>query len=287
MPLITLALLTFAAVLHCGAHVAFKRAADKLAFAWWQLLVVIVVYSPVLLIAKWNWLPWVWLIVVGSALAEAAFFYTTSRAYTLGDLSVTYPLARGSAPLFIALWAAVFLHESPSAWGYAGIAAIAAGLFLVNLPRLPDIVRPLRGLARPASRWALTTGLCISVYTTIDKLGVKFISPLLYIYIVLVVTWLVLTPHWWLLGRTNELAAEWRANKWSAALAGVGVVGAYTFVLVALQRSPVSYVGSVREMSVVLTAWVGSTFLGEGTTSLRVAASVLVVVGIVMIAVAG
>jgi uncharacterized membrane protein len=133
----------------------------------------------------------------------------------------------------------------------------------------------------------LAAGLCISTYSTIDKLGVKFISPLLYIYIVLVVTWLALTPRWWLSGRTGELAAEWRANKWSATLAGVTVVGAYTLVLMAMQRSPVSYVGSVREMSVVLTAWVGSTFLGEGTTGLRVAASVLVVVGIVMIAVAG
>ena len=283
----TLALLILAALLHCGAHVAFKRATNKLAFAWWQLLAVIVAYSPVLLTAEWDWLPWVWLIVIASSIVEAAYFYTTSRAYTLGDLSVTYPLARGSAPLFIALWAILFLGERPSAWGYAGIIIIAAGLFLVNLPSLADIARPLRGLAQPAPRWALTAGLCIGVYSTLDKVGVKFISPLLYIYIVLVVTWLVMTPGWWFARKTNLLAAEWHANKWSAALAGVAVVGAYTLVLMAMQRSPVSYVGSVREMSVVLTAWIGSTFLGEGKTRLRVPASALVAVGILLIAVGG
>jgi drug/metabolite transporter (DMT)-like permease len=287
MPFSTLALLMLAALLHSGAHIALKRATDKLAFTWWQLLAIIVVYSPVLLTFQRNWPPAVWLIVTGSAVAEAAYFYATSRAYTLGDLSVTYPLARGSAPLFIALWAVLFLRERPSALGYAGIVVIALGLFLVNLPSLEDIVRPLRGLAQSASRWALTAGLCIGVYSTLDKVGVKFVSPLLYIYIILVVTWLVMTPGWWLDGKTNRLASEWRTNKWSAALAGVAVVGAYTLVLMAMQRSPVSYVGSVREMSVVLTAWVGSTFLGEGKTSLRVTASALVVAGILLIAVKG
>ena len=283
----TLALLILAALLHCGAHVALKRATDKLAFTWWQLLAIIVVYSPVLLTSRLDGPLTVWLVIVGSAVAEAAYFYTTSRAYTLGDLSVTYPLARGSAPLFITLWAVLFLRERPSALGYAGIIVIVLGLFLVNLPSLADITRPLRGLAQPASRWALTAGLCISVYSTLDKVGVRFISPLLYIYTVLVVTWLVMTPGWWLARRTNLLAAEWHVNKWSAALAGVTVVGAYTLVLMAMQRSPVSYVGSVREMSVVLTAWVGSAFLGEGKTGLRVTASALVAVGIVLIALGG
>jgi drug/metabolite transporter (DMT)-like permease len=287
MPLTTLALLVCAAAIHASAHIALKRATDKLAFAWWQLMAMLVIYCPVLLTARWDWPPQVWLIIVVSGLAEAAYFYTTSRAYTLGDLSVTYPLARGSAPLFITLWAAAFLHERPSALGYAGILTIAAGLFLVNLPRLADIVRPLRGLAQPASRWALAAGLCISAYSTIDKVGVRFVSPLLYIYLVLIVTWLAMTPGWWLTRRASVLAAEWRANNWSVLWAGVAVVGAYALVLMAMQHSLVSYVSSVREISVVLAAWVGATFLGEGKTGLRVTASGLVAMGIVLIAFGG
>ncbi len=279
----TLAILVCAAVLHSSAHVALKGGKDKLAFAWWQLAAILVFYSPVLLTAKWDWPPWVWLIIFVSGLVEAAYFYTTSRAYTLGDLSVTYPLARGSAPLFIALWAILFLHERPSALGYIGIVTIAVGLFLVNLPSLADITRPLRGLGQPAARWALSAGLCISAYSTMDKVGVRFISPLLYIYLVLIVTWLALIPF----ESASALKAEWQINKWKAVWAGVAVVGAYTLVLVAMQRSPVSYVGSVREMSVVLTAWIGSTFLGEGKAGLRVTASALVVAGIILIALGG
>jgi len=279
----TLALLICAAVFHSIAHVVLKGGTNKLAFTWWQMLAIIVFYSPVLLTAKGDWPLWVWLVIMVSALAEAAYFYATSRAYTLGDLSVTYPLARGSAPLFIALWAILFLGERPSAMGYLGIITIAVGLFLVNLPSWRDITRPLRGLTQPASRWALAAGLCIGVYSTLDKVGVKFISPLLYIYIILCVTWLALTP----LQRTNTLVVEWRANKWRTMWSGVSVVGAYTLVLIAMQRSPVSYVGSVREMSVVLTAWIGARFLGEGKAGLRVTASALVAVGIIMIAMGG
>jgi len=73
----------------------------------------------------------------------------------------------------------------------------------------------------------------------------------------------------------------------NADLAGVAVLGAYTLVFMAMQRSPVSYVGSVRGMSVVLTAWVGSAFLGKGKTGLRVTASALVVLDIMLIAVGG
>jgi len=83
MTLTTLALLVCAAVLHSGAHVALKGATNKLAFTWWQMLAIIVFYSPVLLTARWNWPPWMWLVILASALAEAAYFYTTSRAYTL------------------------------------------------------------------------------------------------------------------------------------------------------------------------------------------------------------
>jgi len=283
MPLSTLGLLVCAAVIHSGAHVLLKRAHDKLAFVWWQLLAVIIFYSPVLLMARWNWPSTAWLIMFASALAEAVYFYMTSRAYTLGDLSVTYPLARGSAPLFTALWAALFLRERPSALGTIGILVIAVGLFLVNLPNWGDITRPLRGLAQSTPRWALTAGLCISLYSTVDKVGVTFIPPLLYIYIVLFMTLLALTP----IQRAERLSTEWRSNKWSAILAGIAVAGAYTLVLIAMQRSPVSYVGSIREMSVVLTAWVSTTFLGEGKASLRVPASALVAAGIMLIAIGG
>ncbi len=289
MPLATLGLLGCAALIHSGAHILLKRACNKLAFVWWQLLAALVFYSPILLTSQWGWSLKVWLIILASGLAEAAFFYATARSYTLGDLAIAYPLARGSAPLFTALWAALLLHERPSPLGTAGIVIVAMGLFLVNLPSWADIVRPLQGLVEAAPRWALTAGLFISTYSIIDKVGVKYVPPLLYIYIVLVVTWLVMAAGWLANWKCHShlISEEWRANKWQTMGAGVAVVGAYALVLAAMQQSPVSYVGSIREVSVVLTAWVSTTFLGEDRAGLRVPASVLVAAGILLIAMGG
>lgn len=270
-----------------GAHVGYKRATNKLAFMWWWLLVVIVLFSPVLLTLRWDWPPIAWAVVAASALAEAAYMFSTSMAYARSDLSIVYPLSRGSAPLFIAVWAGLFLGERPSLAGWAGIALIVAGLYILNLRSAGDLLKPLRSLQQSGSRWALLAGLCTSAYSVLDKTGVRYIAPLPYLYLVLAGSWLALAPVCWLGLRRAVMVREWQVGKWSALLTGVVVMMAYVLVLTAMRRSAVSYVGAVREMSVILGAWVGSVWLREGQAGLRVPASVLVAAGIVLIAVAG
>src|SRR6185312_16005741 len=124
----SLLLLLLAAVLHAITNVLIKNAKDKLAFGWWMLGFFCVPCIPVLFFLQ-KTTPAGWAFVIASGLLEAIYFFTLSRAYTLGDLSVVYPVARGSAPLFVLLWAAIFLHERPSHWGYAGIALVVAGLY--------------------------------------------------------------------------------------------------------------------------------------------------------------
>jgi len=167
----------------------------------------------------------VWLVVIGSALAEAAYFYATSRAYTLGDLSVAYPLARGSAPLFITLWAVVFLRERPSALGGGRHRDDCGGLVSGQLAGLARRGSPAARAGAAASRWALAARFLISIYSALDKVGVRFISPLLYLYLVLVVTWLVMTPRWCWRGRP----ACWRPSGVRTSgrhLRGIAVVAA-------------------------------------------------------------
>ncbi len=292
MSFTTLLLLLGASFLHVGAHVGYKRATNKLAFMWWWLLAVAVLFGPVLwpLRGYWQrpaWSPTVWIILVTSALVEAAYMVSTSLAYAHSDLSVAYPLSRGSAPLFIALWAGLFLGERPSLAGWLGIGAIVAGLYLLNLRAPDDLLRPLRSLQHAGSRWALLQRVCISIYSTVDKVGVRYLPPLPYLYLVLLVTWSVLTPVCWLGLRREVMTHEWRVGKWAALLTGVMVMMAYMLVLTAMQSSHVSYVGAVREISVVLGAWVGSVWLHEGQAASRVPASVLVATGIILIAAAG
>src|SRR6185503_9904132 len=86
------------------------------------------------------------------------------------------------------------LNEHTQWGGVIGIAVIALGLYVINLPKLGAWLEPLRELNRPGPRWALLAGLCISVYTTIDKFGIGLVDPLLYTYLALWLTLALLTP---------------------------------------------------------------------------------------------
>jgi drug/metabolite transporter (DMT)-like permease len=285
----TLGLLAAAAVLHAIANVVLKQARDKLAFTWWILGVSALVGVPIAC-SRGGVDRGVWAQVVASGLLEAVYFATLARAYALGDLSQVYPIARGSAPLFTLVWATWLLGERPSALGIAGVATVVAGLYLVNLPSLSAWRRPLAGLASPVMRWSLVTGVAISAYSIVDKIGVRSADPLSYLCVALTIAWIAMSAQWLSASRRAALVAEVRGGAGRLALVAGGALAglfAYTLVLAAMRRSPVSYVSAVREMSVVLGAWIGVRFLGERGGALRVAAAALVAAGILAIALGG
>lgn len=293
MLLSSLLLLLCAAVLHATANALMKQSRDKMAFSWWMLGLFCVLWSPVL----WC-LPKVegtgWWLVIASGVLEAVYFFTLTRAYSVGDLSIVYPIARGSAPLFLLLWATSILHERPSAAGICGILAIVSGLYLINLPSLSAWSRPLHAFRSDASRWALVTGLLISCYTAVDKRGVQYFPPWLYVYLILLVCWICISIQWVFPHRRKCLIAEvtkseaHRRRIWlPIAAASLSGTFGYLLVLAAMRISPVSYIGAVREVSVVIGSVIGIKFLGESSGSMRIPASVLIAAGIAMIAVFG
>lgn len=290
MPIFSLLLLLFAAVLHASSNALIKLSRDKLAFTWWMLTAWMVLGFPSLfLIGRPP--PIGWLLVSVSGLIEAVYFVTLTRAYALGDLSQVYPIARGSAPLFVLCWALLFLGERPTPAGVLGIGAVVGGLYLVNLPSATDWKRPLLGFKSAAARWALLTGLLISCYTAIDKVGVQYFDPLAYLYLFLAVTWLALSGQWLNSGRRAALRAELGPDTKNRVLRAIAVAvlgtGAYGLVLAALRLSPVSYVSPVRELSVVIGAWIGVRFMGEPGGRLRIVAAALVAMSVIVIALGG
>jgi drug/metabolite transporter (DMT)-like permease len=272
------------ACIHVVAHVAMKRTRNRAAFVWWILLWGCVLFLPVLI---WDWHtipPLGWAVMAFSAVFEAGYFAAIAQAYQTGDLSVVYPLARGTAPLLTLIWSTLFLHEAHRWGGIAGIAIIALGLYVINLPRLGAWLEPLRELNRPGPRWALLAGLCISGYTTVDKFGIGLVEPLLYTYLALWLTLGLLTPFTLRAMRWGGLRDELRHSRWSSVLAGFTTLAAYAIVLYAMQAgTPASYAGAVREISVVLGAGLGVFVLKEKGTAMRLAGAALVAVGVIAI----
>ncbi len=288
MNLFCLLLILLSACLHVVQHVALKRARDRVSFIWWMWLWAGVLFLPIPFL---FWQPAstaAWIVLAVSAIFEALYYAAIAKAYKTGDLSVVYPLARGTAPLFILLWSSLFLRERPTVGGIFGIGLIVFGLSLLNLPRLGAWREVARAVAQPATGWALLAGLCISLYTTMDKAGVQMVAPMLYTYLAMTMTLAWLTPGTLRAVGWRGLLAEWRVSRSRSLIAGLSAMVAYALVLYVMQAGvPASYVGATREISVVLGAMVGIVFLKEQGSAARLLGSSLIAVGVGAIAMLG
>ena len=285
MSFANLGIILASAVVHVVSHVAWKRARDRTAFAWWMLVWACVFFAPVLVLARPTASALIWGIMGISAAFETMYFYLIARAYRLGDLSLVYPLARGSSPLFLLLWTTLFLSDRITPGGVAGIALIAAGLYVINLPGLGAWLAPLRSLKQPAPQAALAAGVTISLYTLTDRFGVQLLDPLVYTYLVLCLTLIIFTPIALRQVGWQSLRAELRSSRLGSVLAGPATMVAYTLVLYVIRAgTPASYAGAVREVSVVFSSVIGVALLHEKASRVRVLGAVCVVAGIGLIA---
>jgi drug/metabolite transporter (DMT)-like permease len=224
-----------------------------------------------------------WAVVTLSAGLEALYYWTLSQAYRYGDLSLVYPLARGSAPILVPLLAAIFLGERLSAVAAGGIGLVVVGIVAINLPSLAW--SGPHGLVATAgqlgTRYALLTGLVIATYSSLDKHGVALVPPLLYGYLLFVGLTLALVPlvrpQW------DGVKREWAAHRASIAVVGLLTPASYGLVLFALTLAPVSYVAAAREISVVLAAVLGAVVLHERYGRQRLLGSVAITAGLVLL----
>jgi drug/metabolite transporter (DMT)-like permease len=289
MTLTNLLLILGSACIHVVAHVALRRATDRTALIWWVLLWGGIMFTPVL-IFDWRPIsPPAWGLMALSAVFEALYYYAIAKAYAAGDdISLIYPLARGAAPLLLLVWSLLWLGEAPRVGGAVGVITIAAGLYLVNLPRPGAWREPLRALGRPGPRWALLAGLCISLYTVIDRVGVGLLAPLLYTYVALWITWAMLTPVVFREVGWERLKTELRLTRWSSPIAGFTNIAAYAIVLYTIVNgTPASYAAATREVSVVLGVIVGIVFLRERGTAMRFVGAACVAAGVALIKLLG
>jgi len=218
--------------------------------------------------------------IVGTAVLHSLYFLALQRGYRDGDLSLVYPLARGTGPLLSSIAAVVWLGERPGVLGALGIAAILGGIFLATgaTLRVPHV--------RTSVVYGVATGATIAAYTLWDKHVVAALafSPILYEVSRSVVQCAVMAPL--VAGRERRAAvmATWSACR--REIAGIAVLSpiAYVLVLFALAQAPVSLVAPAREISIVFGALLGARLFGEGDAVRRGAAAALMFGGIVALA---
>lgn len=291
MSLTALALVTAAGLMHALWNLVLKRSSARLLVTTWALLAGAAVFSP-MLVREWPPPPQVWPFACASALVLLVYYTCLAKAYERGDFSLVYPVARGTAPAMLALWAIVFLGERPSVSGYIGIAAILAGLVVLGAAplwtrrhRAPDLVATLRTHAR-GSGIAFLVAFLISVYSAVDGAAVRHWTPIPYLVLTFGISGLVLIPLLALREGTRVFRVV-RTHTVPIAVIAVMMLGAYSLVLRAFQIAPISYAGAGREIGIVFGALAGWLVLGEQFGGVRTAGAALVFVGILVLAVAG
>jgi drug/metabolite transporter (DMT)-like permease len=287
MPLVAILLVLAAAFLHAIWNLLAKDARDSSAFMWWGVSIG-ATWNAILIATQTSLeMPTqVWLILIPSLVFEVAYVAMISRGYDNGDLSQVYPIARGTPPLFIALWSALFLGERLPILGYVGIALLMIGIYLASLRSFDDVWKPLRSLGHAPTQFAFLAALCVSVYSTLDKIGVGYSTPLIYNVWVYAGIAIGYAPFVWSRAKRASTLREWRAS-WKRILVGsIATVGSYVLALTGMTMTAASYVGAVRATSVIIGALFGWLLLKEQLGAVRVFAAAVMVIGLAMVAIA-
>jgi uncharacterized membrane protein len=280
-----LALVLAAAVLHAAWNLLAKRAGGGAALVWLYGTASAVLLTPLalarLVAGPADLGPVGLVFTLASAVLHVAYFVVLRRGYERGDLSVVYPVARGTGPVLSTALAIVILGERPSALALLGAALVGLGVFALARPD-----RSAAADARRAVAHGLLTGALIAAYTICDKLAVARyrLPPLIQQWGTSLGLTAFLAPV--ALRRGREVRERWRAS-WREVIAiGILVPLAYILVLTAMTISPVSYVAPAREVSILFATLMGTHLLSEGRSARarRLAAAATMVVGVVALA---
>ncbi|HUL41495.1 MAG TPA: DMT family transporter [Burkholderiales bacterium] len=285
MSALALALVLTAAFLHAAWNYLLKRTGGGIGFIWLFALFSTLIYAPLafgLVIWQKPHLAFIQIaFICGSVILHTVYYLLLDRGYRAGDLSLVYPLARGSGPLLAVAAAILVLGERPSPLAIAGAIMIGIGAF--TLTGDPRKLRESGALH--AVGFALLTGTFIAAYTLWDKVAVStlMIPPLLQDWGTNLGRTFMMIP----LAARNFGNVKKAWNNFRKEVIMVAIMGpaSYILILSAMAFTPVSYVAPSREISIFIAALMGSHFLAEGNLARRLLASAAMVIGVIALAV--
>ena len=288
MGALSLALILLSAFCHSAWNLLLKRSGNQEVFTWAFLVSGSVLLAPMGGILLWlnpvaasgYWL------ALASAVTHVVYFVMLGRAYSQGDLSLVYPIARGFGPMLVPVLAVLALGERVALPAVIGIVLIIVGIFIVSWwGRFRQILaQPSVFLRDGGVRYAVLTGISITTYSLIDKVGVGHVQPFLYMYMINLGTAVGLAPYVVFKYGMTPVRRAWQSNTWSIVATSLLVFLAYGLVLTAFSLSQVSYAAPAREVGIVFGVLLGVLVLKERFGQGRLLGSTLIVLGLIFIA---
>jgi drug/metabolite transporter (DMT)-like permease len=281
---LALAMVLTAAFLHAYWNYQTKRAGGGNAFLWLLSVCSAVIYCPLAILIHYDEMLSMdliqWGFVAGSAAIHVLYFITLQRGYQAGDLSLIYPLARGTGPTLSTIASIVILAENPTVPALFGAGLVIFGVLLLSRGK----AGPKTGDIKMSVFFGMLTGCFIATYTIWDKYAVSrlMVAPLVMEGFSFIFRMALFTP----LALKNPAAIKnvWQKNRREVLLVATVSPLAYILVLIAMTFTPVSYVAPLREVSVLFAVLLGSLLLKEGGIKPRLLAAGIIAAGVILMA---
>lgn len=275
-------LVLFSAIAHSLWNFFARVVKGNMAVLWLALLIASAACFPFTLLRGWSGksLAEAYPYMIATGIINAFYFRLLAWCYEHGEISVVYPIARGTGVVGATLLAYLLTSEHISGYGAVGIALVCTGTVLVGISGFH-----LGRLRMSAGLMALSVGAVISIYSVVDKAGVGFIDPVNFIFTKFFLAAVFLTPYVFLHHR-RSLEKAMKSLKRYGLLIGLGSIGTYLIILFAFQLAKLSYIVAIREFAVVIGAMLGVTILKEQLTFKKILGISAITAGLILIKVA-
>ena len=291
MSALAILLVLLSALFHALRSLFTKESGDKQVFLWLYSIIALLFFSPLffyflLEVGITNPAAYAW--CAGSGFIHFLYWIFLTRAYKEGDLSHVYPIMR-SSPALVLVVAVLFLGEQVSFQGVCGILLVAAGVYIINMKRISaeELLAPVKSIVSDRStQFAFLTLISVAVYSIADKMAVDYIHPILFAFMHLFFGMCYYTPYILFTKKGGIIRKEWNTGLVRIIMAGViGIIG-YSLILIAFTIDRVSYIVSLRQLSVVFAVLMGSFWLKEKHTGIRLTGALIIFAGCFLITMA-
>jgi len=284
MSALAILLVLLSALFHALRSLFTKESVDKQVFLWLYSIVALLFFSPLFMyflfrVGITNPAAYAW--CAGSGFIHFLYWLFLTQAYKEGDLSHVYPIMR-SSPALVLVIAVLFLGEQVSFQGVAGILLVAVGAYIINMKHISgqELFEPVKSIASDRStQFAFLTLISVAVYSIVDKMAVDYIHPILFAFFHLFFGMCYYTPYILLTKKGNIIRKEWHTGPGRIILSGVMGITGYSLILIAFTIERVSYIVSLRQLSVVFAVLMGSFWLKEKHKGIRLAGALIIFSG--------
>jgi drug/metabolite transporter (DMT)-like permease len=284
MSALAISLVLISALFHALRSLFTKESGDKQVFLWLYSIIALLFFFPLFIyflfdVGITNPAAYAW--CAGSGFIHFLYWIFLTRAYKEGDLSHVYPIMR-SSPALVLVAAVLFLGEQVSFQGVCGILLVAAGIYIINMKHISteELFAPVKSIVNDRStQFAFLTLISVAIYSIADKMAVDYIHPILFAFLHLFFGMCYYTPYILFTKKGGIIRKEWNTGLVRIIMAGVIGITGYSLILIAFTIDRVSYIVSLRQLSVVFAVLMGSFWLNEKHKGIRLAGALIIFSG--------